>query len=54
MPDDVEPTNSELEHVNDAVPDIEQPVPDESALSAEEYVKEMAAFKSDREKLTFR
>ncbi len=54
MPDNVKPTNSELEHVNDAAPDIEQPVPDESALSAEEYAKEMVVFKSDGEKLTFR
>ncbi|PBK63580.1 hypothetical protein ARMSODRAFT_1023783 [Armillaria solidipes] len=54
MSDNVEPTDSELEHVNDAAPDVEQPVPDESALSAEEYAKEMAAFKSDGEKLTFR
>ncbi len=54
MPDNIEPTNSKLECVNDAAPDIEQPVPDKSALSAEEYAKKMVAFKSDGEKLTFR
>ncbi|SJL08303.1 uncharacterized protein ARMOST_11666 [Armillaria ostoyae] len=54
MPDNIEPTDSELERVDDTAPDVKQPVPDESALSTEEYAKEMAAFKSDGEKLTFR